>query len=56
MSDLARPYPPGQTPGAIAGSPAASAAHLDEPERPGSERATPANASLARDYKDDRTK
>lgn len=56
MSDIARQYPPGLTPGLIAGTPASVAAGAGLPEQSGKEKATHSNRDLGHDYKDDRTK
>jgi hypothetical protein len=56
MSDLARQYPPGQTPGLISGTAASYAAGAGVPEVPGKEKATHSNSSLGHDYRDDRSR
>lgn len=56
MSDIARQYPPGLTPGLYAGTPASVAAGAGLPEVPGAEKATGKNSNNGHDYKDDRTR
>jgi hypothetical protein len=56
MSDLARQYPPGLTPGLVSGSAASNAAGAGVPQPAGSERASLVNQHSGHDYKDDRTK
>lgn len=53
MSDLARQYPAGQTPGGFAQDNRAEGARQYPP---GQEKGTSKNADSSHDYKDDRTK
>lgn len=56
MSDLARQYPPGLTPGLISGSAVSNTAGAGVQQPPGKELATQSNGDKGHDYKDDRTK
>lgn len=56
MSDLARQYPPGLTPGLVSGTAASNAAGAGVPQPPGLELATHGNRDRGHDYRDDRTR
>ena len=56
MSDLAKQYPPGLTPGLVSGTAASNAAGAGVTQPAGLERASHVNRDSSHDYKDDRTK